>query len=169
MINFNEILKKNAISKVQIAKRMGIEQSNVNRTLDKFSRNLSEIDNFLQILGTSLAGEMQKNKPQSESILKEPSSGFVNIQEAVFNVITSQSKTILSQQRVIERIYIKSKKGRREGPTLRCQQKTVVSEMVVGVGDANIKSYAAKQLLQVLVNFCTMLDNEIYNVQITIS
>jgi hypothetical protein len=111
MINFNEILKKNAISKVQIAKRMGIEQSNVNRTLDKFSRNLSEIDNFLQILGTSLAGEMQKNKPQSESILKEPSSGFVNIQEAVFNVITSQSKTILSQQRVIERIYIKSKKG----------------------------------------------------------
>jgi hypothetical protein len=112
MINFKEILKKKAISKVEIAKRMVIKQSNVNRTLDKFARNLSEIDNFLQILGTSLEREMHKHKPQSVSILHEPNCGFVNIQVAVFNVISSQSETILSQQRVIEKIYIKSKKAK---------------------------------------------------------
>ncbi|MDP3399264.1 MAG: hypothetical protein Q8S23_08985 [Bacteroidales bacterium] len=112
MINFKEILKKKAISKVEIAKRMGIEQSNVNRTLDKFARNLSEIDNFLQILGTSLAREMHKHKPQSASILQEPNCGFVNIQVAVFNMISSQSETILSQQRVIEEISFKSKKAK---------------------------------------------------------
>jgi len=112
MINFDEILKKNAVSKVEVAKKMGIEQPNVNRTLDKFARNLSEIDNFLQMLGTSLEGEMQIGRPQQASILQEPNSGYVNIPVAVFNVISSQSETILSQQRVIETISFQSKKAK---------------------------------------------------------
>ena len=114
MINFNEILKKKAVSKVEMAKKMGIEQPNVNRTLDKFARNLSEIDNFLQMLGTSLEGEMQKETPKtpySTSLLQEPNNGYMNIPVAVFNVIASQSETILSQQRVIETMSFSSKKS----------------------------------------------------------
>ena len=115
MINFNEILKEKAVSKVEMAKKMGIEQPNVNRTLDKFARNLSEIDNFPQMLDTSLEGEMQKEAPKtpySTSLLQEPNNGYMNIPVAVFNVIASQSETILSQQRVIETMSFQSKKAK---------------------------------------------------------
>lgn len=115
MINFNEILKKNAVSKVEIAKKMGIEQPNVNRALDKFTRNLLEVDNFLRMVGTSLEGEMKneatvkRQNPYKTSLPQEPKNGYMNISIAVFNVIASQSETIFSQQRAIETMSEKRK------------------------------------------------------------
>lgn len=99
MISFNEILKQKAITKVEIAKRMKIEQTNVNRTFERFERNLSEIDSFLSLLNTSL----------KEQLTGTIEPVVTTTPQYAMDVIKVQAETILLQQRHIE-MLIGSKK-----------------------------------------------------------
>ncbi len=109
MIEFSEILKRKAITKKEIALRIGIEQCNVNRTIESYEKYLTRIDTFLSILGTSLEKEFAGNEtPHKRRDAQSEVSG-ITIPVEVFGVIQSQSETIRSQQKSIETLTYKFK------------------------------------------------------------
>lgn len=57
VIDFEKILRVKGISKTELADRLNIPPQHVARTLRRLSKNLSEIDNILKLLGTSLKAE----------------------------------------------------------------------------------------------------------------
>jgi len=109
MIKISEILKRESITKKEVALKMGIEQSNVNRTIESYEKYLARIDTFLSILGTSLEKEFAgKDTPQQRRDAQSEVSG-ITIPVEVFGVIQSQSETIRSQQKSIETLTYKIK------------------------------------------------------------
>ena len=59
--------------------------------------------------------------------------------------------------------------GRRERPTLRRQQETVITEVVVAIADADAVGYPSVQLPQVGINISTTPQDEINNIQLSIA
>lgn len=57
VIDFEKILRVKGVSKTELADRLNIPPQHVARTLRRLSKNLSEIDNILNLLGTSLKAE----------------------------------------------------------------------------------------------------------------
>jgi predicted DNA-binding protein YlxM (UPF0122 family) len=57
VLDIEKILRERDISKRDFAEKLGIAPQNVNRTIKRLSENLSEIDNILKLLGTSLKAE----------------------------------------------------------------------------------------------------------------
>lgn len=112
MIKFSEILKRNAISKVELARRMGIDQSNVNRTLNKFNKNLSEIDNFLKSLNTSLKEELGCGETNSDKVDLCEKENYLNIPKEIVDILRNQSETIRSQQRTIDAFSTAQRKSK---------------------------------------------------------
>lgn len=106
MIKFSDILKREAITKVKAAKIMGIEQTNVNRTFERFEKNISEIDMFLKKLNTSLESELCEFSgcTKKNNALSSQHEGYLNIPVAIFDVIAKHTDTIISQQKTIERL-----------------------------------------------------------------
>lgn len=111
MINFDEILKKRATTKTEAARKLGIEQSNIYRVFDKFTRNLNEVDNFLRIIGTSLPEELsssndalnEKQTRQRYTNLEEPKvENYYSPYIEALVTIQKQADTIISQQKTIE-------------------------------------------------------------------
>lgn len=57
VLDIEKILHDRDISKREFAEKLGIAPQNVNRTIKRLSENISEIDNILNLLGTSLKAE----------------------------------------------------------------------------------------------------------------
>ena len=57
VLDIEKILRERDISKRDFAEKLGIAPQNVNRTIKRLSENLSEVDNILKLLGTSLKAE----------------------------------------------------------------------------------------------------------------
>lgn len=62
MVNFEKILKQKHVSKAELAKYLDIDAPNVNRIFKKYTKNLSEIENTLQFLHTSLREQFSDEK-----------------------------------------------------------------------------------------------------------
>jgi len=112
MINFEELLKQRAVSKVEIARKMGIERPNVNRTFERYNRVLMEIDIFLALIGTSLSSEISSirdnqtnsQSQQRSSRPKDEAENFYSPYIEALQTIQKQADTIISQQRKIEEL-----------------------------------------------------------------
>ena len=59
--------------------------------------------------------------------------------------------------------------SRSQSPSLGCQEKTVITEMVIRITDADIECNSAIQLLQILLHVGTVLKYEIDNIQIAVA
>lgn len=113
MIKFSEILKRQSVSKVKAAEIMGIDQVNVNRTFERFARNLSEIDRFLHEINTSIQDELgSKDGAVQNCCGKTQDDGFLTIPSSILDLMQKQADTILSQQRTIEHYSGLSKKAK---------------------------------------------------------
>lgn len=98
MLKFDEVIERVGIKKTELAQKLGIESTNINRTLRKFEKNLSEIDSFLALLGTSLkqevSGEIAVSKIDNTDLLKT-----LKIQA---ELLASQQGVIKEQQETIK-------------------------------------------------------------------
>lgn len=93
MIDFDKILKNKGIKKQEVAKSLGIEPTNINRNFDRYNKNLSEIDSFLDIIGTSIKYEIlgDKSKESIDSSLLTEKNDKIN---RLLSIIESQQRTI---------------------------------------------------------------------------
>lgn len=56
--------------------------------------------------------------------------------------------------------------SRNQSPSLSCQKKTVITEMVIRITNANIECNSAIQFLQIILHVSIILKYEIDNIQI---
>lgn len=53
MLKIEEVIIRAGIKKTDLAQKLGIESTNMSRTIRRFEKNLSEIEDFLGLLGTN--------------------------------------------------------------------------------------------------------------------
>lgn len=91
MLKIDEIIEKAGIKKTILAQMLGIESTNVNRTIRKYEKNLSEIDSFLELLGTNLKSEISGEKTKVNNDIDD-----------LIRTVKIQAESILTQQDVIK-------------------------------------------------------------------
>lgn len=81
MIDFERILAEKGVKKQDFAEMLGEKPQNVNRTVARLNKNLSEIENILERLGTSLKNELG-------------GSGSPDLTDRLLSIIESQQRTM---------------------------------------------------------------------------
>lgn len=121
MINFDALLKKKGVTKTEVALRLGVDRANLYRTLGRYQKLLTEIDDFLKNLGTSLKDELSSDvssayiQGEREERLVEEKNINDNYQKLyldALSLVQKQASTIISQQETIEKLVEVSKKAK---------------------------------------------------------
>ncbi|OJV17803.1 MAG: hypothetical protein BGO30_07610 [Bacteroidetes bacterium 41-46] len=121
MINFDALLKKKGVTKTEVALRLGVDRANLYRTLGRYQKLLTEIDDFLKNLGTSLKDELSSDvssayfQGEREERLVEEKNINDNYQKLyldALSLVQKQAGTIISQQETIEKLVEVSKKAK---------------------------------------------------------
>ena len=121
MINFDALLKKKGVTKTEVALRLGVDRANLYRTLGRYQKLLTEIDDFLKNLGTSLKDELSSDvssayfQGEREERLVEEKNINDNYQKLYLDassLVQKQAGTIISQQETIEKLVEVSKKAK---------------------------------------------------------
>lgn len=89
MIDFERILAEKGVKKQDFAEMLGEKPQNVNRTVARLNKNLSEIENILERLGTSLKNELGN-------------SGTQDLTDRLLSIIESQQRTMENTSKKVD-------------------------------------------------------------------
>lgn len=121
MINFDALLKKKGVTKTEVALRLGVDRANLYRTLGRYQKLLTEIDDFLKNLGTSLKDELSSDVSSAyfqgdreERLVEEKNinDNYQKLYLDALSLVQKQAGTIISQQETIEKLVEVSKKAK---------------------------------------------------------